>query len=122
MKITNFTRSTASETVRKLQEALKAAGIEGVEITTSPGRFSDSSLSFKVTVALAGKKSEDDSDAAHLLTIAMRTFEMTKKVTTDGKYTLVAYHPRKRMYPFIVKTVRGTLYKKSIVEAKQLFA
>lgn len=122
MKITNFTRSTAGETVRKLQEALKAAGIDGVEITTSPGRFTDTSLSFKVTVALTGKKIEEDRIDALTLKLAMQRYMIPKKVTTDGKYTLVAFHPRKQKYPFIVKTVRGTLYKKSIVEAQRLFA
>lgn len=119
MKITSFNRQNCGDVRRVLEQALQDAGIEGVTISTSTGRFSSNEYGFKVSVQTTATSS-DGYAIGSALKQAMQMHNLSKMVAVDGG-TLVDYHPRKHRYPFIVEK-NGKRWKYSVAQAKGAFS
>jgi len=111
-----FTPSNVTQMEDEMIEVLNKYGFKNVTFSGNTRSFGSNETTFKIVANINGTTS--NADAALEFHAKMDGIDTTRKGAKGQE--LIEYHPRKRKYPYIYKSVSGKRYKTSASGWKSL--
>ena len=102
-----FTNSNVGKMQDEMLAVLNKYGFKNVNFTGNTRSYGVHETTFKIVANIGGTTSNADQDLAD----ACHIHGIDVKVKGQKGETLIEYHSRKRLYPFIYTSISGKRYK-----------